>query len=98
MRRRAAIKPVIGHLKDDHRMRRNHLKGRQGDRINAVRAAAGYNFSLLLRWFRRLLCAPLLILAWPSWRRLSPTARSEDILHRRLFRCNSVADGLMPGI
>jgi hypothetical protein len=44
-------------------MRRNHLKGRQGDRINAVRAAAGYNFSLLLRWFRRLLCALLLILA-----------------------------------
>ena len=30
MRRRAAIEPVIGHLKDDHRMRRNHLKGRDG--------------------------------------------------------------------
>ena len=47
MRRRAAIEPVIGHLKDDHRMRRNHLKGRDGDRINAVLAAAGYNFNLL---------------------------------------------------
>jgi transposase, IS5 family len=46
MRRRAAIEPVIGHLKDDHRMRRNHLKGRDGDRINAVLAVAGYNFSL----------------------------------------------------
>jgi IS5 family transposase len=53
MRRRAAVEPVIGHLKDDHRMRRNHLKGREGDRINAVLAAAGYNFSLLLRWFRQ---------------------------------------------
>jgi transposase, IS5 family len=42
MRRRAAVEPVIGHLKDDHRMRRNHLKGRDGDRINAVLAAAGY--------------------------------------------------------
>jgi hypothetical protein len=42
MRRRAAVEPVIGHLKDDHRMRRNHLKGRGGDRINAVLAAAGY--------------------------------------------------------
>jgi transposase, IS5 family len=62
MRRRAAVEPVIGHLKDDHRMRRNHLKGRQGDRINPVLAAAGYNFSLLLRWFRRLLRALLLIL------------------------------------
>jgi hypothetical protein len=37
MRRRAAIEPVIGHLKDDHRMRRNHLDGRDGDRINGVR-------------------------------------------------------------
>jgi transposase, IS5 family len=66
MRRRAAIEPVIGHLKYDHRMRRNHLKGskgRQGDRINAVLAAAGCNFSLLLRWFRRLLRALMLILA-----------------------------------
>ena len=51
MRRRAAVEPVIGHLKEDHRMRRNYLKGRDGDRINAVLAAAGFNFSLLLRWF-----------------------------------------------
>jgi transposase, IS5 family len=63
MRRRAAVEPVIGHLKDDHRMRRNHLKGRDGDRINAVLAAAGYNFSLLLRWFEELLRVLLLILA-----------------------------------
>jgi IS5 family transposase len=62
MRRRAAIEPVIGHLKDDHRMRRNHLKGRDGDRINAVLAAAGYNFSLLRRWFAELLRVLLLIL------------------------------------
>ena len=55
MRRRAAVEPVIGHLKDDHRMRRNHLKGRDGDRINAVLAAAGYNFSLLRRWLAELL-------------------------------------------
>ena len=61
MRRRAAVEPVIGHLKDDHRMRRNHLKGREGDRINAVLAAAGYNFSLLLRWFRQFLRVLLLI-------------------------------------
>jgi IS5 family transposase len=36
MRRRAAVEPVIGHLKDDHRMQCNYLKGRDGDRINAV--------------------------------------------------------------
>jgi IS5 family transposase len=63
MRRRAVIEPVIGHLKDDHRMGRNHLKGRDGERINAVLAAAGYNFSLLRRWFERLLRIVLLVLA-----------------------------------
>ena len=63
MRRRAAVEPVIGHLKDDHPMRRNYLKGRDGDRINAVLAAAGFNFSLLLRWFEKLLRAWLLIVS-----------------------------------
>ena len=56
------VEPVIGHLKDDHRMRRNYLKGRDGDRINARLAAAGYNFSLLLRWFEELLRVLLLII------------------------------------
>lgn len=57
MKRRAAIEPVIGHVKAEHRMDRNYLKGRDGDRINAVLAAAGYNFSLLLRWLAELLRA-----------------------------------------
>jgi transposase, IS5 family len=55
MKRRAAIEPVIGHVKAEHRMDRNYLKGRDGDRANAVLAAAGYNFALLLRWFEALL-------------------------------------------
>ena len=57
MKRRAAVEPVIGHLKAEHRMGRNYLKGCDGDRANAVLAAAGYNFALLLRWLRRLLRA-----------------------------------------
>jgi len=57
MKRRAAIEPVIGHLKAEHRMGRNYLKGTDGDRVNAVLAAAGFNFHLLLRWFAALLCA-----------------------------------------
>ncbi|MGX7745901.1 IS5 family transposase [Rhodopseudomonas parapalustris] len=63
MKRRAAVEPVIGHLKAEHRMGRNHLKGRHGDRINAVLAAAGFNFHLLLRWFKRLLRALLMMLS-----------------------------------
>ena len=54
MRRRAVVEPVIGHVKAGHRMDRNYLKGRDGDRANAVLAAAGYNFSLLIRWFEAL--------------------------------------------
>jgi IS5 family transposase len=62
MRRRAAIEPVIGHLQSDHRMGRNYLKGHAGDRANAVLAAAGYNFSLLLRWFALLWRVLLMVL------------------------------------
>jgi IS5 family transposase len=36
-------------------MGRNYLWHRQGDAINAVLAAAGYNFRLLIRWLRLLL-------------------------------------------
>ena len=63
MKRRAAVEPVIGHLKAEHRMDRNYLKGRAGDRANAVLAAAGYNFSLLLRWLAELLRALIALLA-----------------------------------
>jgi len=55
MRRRAAIEPVIGHIKNEHRMGRNYLAGTRGDAINAILAAAGYNFRLLLTWLRLLL-------------------------------------------
>jgi IS5 family transposase len=55
MKRRAAVEPVIGHVKAEHRMGRNYLKYHQGDRINPVLAAIGFNFHLLLRWFAALL-------------------------------------------
>jgi transposase, IS5 family len=66
MKRRAAVEPVIGHTKAEHRMGRNYLKGRDGDRINAVLAAAGYNFALLLRWLAKLLRALFQALAATS--------------------------------
>ena len=49
--RRPAIEPMIGHMKSDNRMERNYLKGKQGDKINAILAAAGYNMRKLLRAF-----------------------------------------------
>jgi transposase, IS5 family len=48
MRRRAAIEPSIGHLKEDRRMERCRLKGAAGDKVNAVLSAAAMNFSKLL--------------------------------------------------
>jgi IS5 family transposase len=60
LRRRAAVEPVIGHLKTDHRMDRNFLIGSHGDATNAVLAAVGYNFRRLAAWLKALLWALLL--------------------------------------
>jgi len=51
-RRRAAIEPVIGHLKSDHRLSRNYLKGFIGDEINLLLAAAAFN---LKKWMNHFL-------------------------------------------
>ena len=48
-------------MKNDGLLDRNYLKGRDGDRINAILAGAGHNFRLLLRWLRVLFA---LILGW----------------------------------
>ena len=50
-RKRAGIEPVIGHLKSDHRMIRNYLRGTLGDAINTMLAAAAYN---LRHWMNKL--------------------------------------------
>ena len=71
-RRRSAVEPVIGHLKNEHRMSRNHLSGSAGDAINAVLAAVGYNFRLLLRWLALLCVWILATLTAASARSLPP--------------------------
>ena len=53
MKRRAAVEPSIGHLKNEHRLERNRLKGTAGNEINAILAAAAMNFQKLLRAFWR---------------------------------------------
>lgn len=57
--RRNAIEPVIGHMKQDGLLERNHLKGQDGDATNVILCAIGHNLRLLLAWFRALLCAIL---------------------------------------
>ena len=48
-RSRAAIEPIIGHLKHDHRMLRNYLSGTIGDAINAMAAGCAFNIKMRLR-------------------------------------------------
>jgi IS5 family transposase len=51
-RKRAGIEGIISHLKNDHRLNRNYLKGFLGDEINVFMAAAGFNFR---KWMRLVL-------------------------------------------
>ena len=60
LKRRSAIEPSIGHLKDDNRMKRNYLKGTEGDKLNAIFAGAGYNLRKLLKAFCHALAELLL--------------------------------------
>ena len=59
LKRRSVIEPTIDHLKSDHRLERNFLKGKAGDQVNALLAAIGYYFRKLLRAFG---CADFLLL------------------------------------
>lgn len=45
---RSGIEPIIGHLKHDHRLDRNYLLGKIGDKINAVLAGCGFNLRKIL--------------------------------------------------
>ena len=65
MKRRASVEPSIRHLKNEHRLERNRLKGVSGNALNAVLAAAAMNFHKLLGAFCRIfLCHRLAV--WDS--------------------------------
>ena len=99
LRRRSAIEPVIGHMKEDGRLGRNFLKDRHGDRLNAILAGVGQNVRLLLRWFRLLFC---LVLAWlydaVLLRRVSrpePQPSAKAVSHGRLCLMRWFRDGAL---
>ncbi|GEO19393.1 hypothetical protein MAE02_70890 [Microvirga aerophila] len=64
LRRRSAIEPMIGHMKADGRLGRNHLLGAAGDAMNALLVAARHNLRLILNWLR--LCVAWLMAALMS--------------------------------
>ena len=51
MKRCAAVEPSIGHLKVEHRLERNRLKGVADDALYAIQSAAAMNFHKLLGAF-----------------------------------------------
>jgi IS5 family transposase len=55
VRRRSAIEPAIGHMKNDGRLRRNWLKGTEGDAFHALLCGCGHNLRMILRKLRLLL-------------------------------------------
>ena len=51
MKRRSSIEPVIGHMKQEHRLGVNYLGGIEGDKFNPILAASAFNMQKLLRSF-----------------------------------------------
>lgn len=49
LKRRNAIEPIIGHIKNDGLLGRNYLKGELGDALHAILCGAGHNIRLILR-------------------------------------------------
>lgn len=50
-KKRAAIEPIIGHIKKDHRLGRNFYKGIVGDSVNILLSAAAFNFKRMMnKW------------------------------------------------
>lgn len=52
-RRRAAIEPVIGHLKTDFRLNLNYLWGENSPQINAFLAATGWNLKKMMKQLKQ---------------------------------------------
>lgn len=48
IKRRSVIEAIIGHAKNERLLRKNYLKGRKGDEINAIFSGIGFNFHQIL--------------------------------------------------
>ena len=87
-RRRSAIEPVIGHLKADHRLSRNYLKGFIGDEINLLLAAAAFNMKKWMNLFLALWILFNMMLLIYALRRIFHSRKERyDALSLALLRC-----------
>ena len=53
LKRRSSIEPVFSHAKQHHRMGRNFLKGEEGNLINTILSACGYNLKKIYNKFKK---------------------------------------------
>ena len=74
-RRRAAIEPIIGHLKKHYRMEQNYLWGTQSPQINAFLAATGWNLKKMMKKLKR-------ELLWPYYLWETITAKTYQQFYR----------------
>jgi IS5 family transposase len=51
--KRAAIEPIMGHLKHQYRLCRNYLKGVARDKMNVILAAAAMNFKRAINLWKK---------------------------------------------
>jgi transposase, IS5 family len=71
LKRRQAIEPIIGHLKQDGKLGRNYLKGVLGNEINALLSGAGFNIRTILNKINlipQMLLQRILLLLYPKTR------------------------------
>ena len=81
-KRRSAIEAVIGHhLKSDHRMGRNYLKGELGDKINSLLAGTSFNIMLLVRELADNFLSMLFEVLFPPYFRKNFTGELHSKLH-----------------
>jgi len=86
-RRRAAIEPIIGHVKSDHRMKINYLKGFIGDEMNLLLAASAFNLKKWMNNFIQLIILLKLMLLTRALLQLNQEDKQKyDKLFLLLFR------------
>jgi IS5 family transposase len=76
-RRRAAVEPIIGHLKSDYRLSRNYLKGFIGDEINLLMAASAWNLKKWMNNFIQLLFVLKIAMLINAFMQLKPKEREK---------------------
>jgi IS5 family transposase len=74
IRPHSAIEPAIGYMKNDGQLRRNRLRGKEGDALHALLCGCDHNLRMILRKLRLLVALfvtrsmlPQCVVGWQCW-------------------------------